>query len=142
MRRLTIGKVAKQAGINLETIRYYERQGVLPKPPRTASGYRMFPEDAVDRLRFIKRAQELGFSLKEIVDLLEVKPGDCAAVRAKAQAKIADVDAKIQHLQAIRKVLMQTAAACSGRGSLSECSILQTLDGRCGTVSTIHCERR
>ena len=131
MERLTISKVAKQAGVNLETIRYYENEGVLPKPPRTASGYRVFSEDTIQRLRFIKRAQELGFSLKEIKDLLELraKPGiGCADVRAKAQAKIADVDAKLRHLQAIRKALAQITATCSGRGPLSGCSILQALN--------------
>lgn len=130
MERLTISKVAKQAGVNLETIRYYEAEGVLPKPLRTPSGYRVFSEDSVHRLRFIKRAQQLGFSLKEIKELLalQLKPGvTCADVRAKAEAKIADVDAKIGHLKAIRKALAQMAGQCSGRGPVSGCSILQTL---------------
>lgn len=130
MERMTISKVAKQAGVNLETIRYYESQGVLPKPPRTASGYRVFSEDAVQRLQFIKRAQESGFSLKEIRELLalRMKPGvGCADVRAKAQTKIADVDEKIRHLQAIRKALAWMAAGCSGEGPVSSCSILQAL---------------
>ncbi len=131
MERLTISRAAKKAGVNLETIRYYEREGVLPEAPRTDSGYRLFSEEAVERLRFVKRAQELGFSVKEIKELLalRVKPGvSCADVRAKAQAKIVDVDAKIRHLQAIRKVLADMAATCSGRGPLSRCSILQALN--------------
>src|SRR2546421_1088882 len=101
MERLTISKVAKEAGVNLETIRYYENEGVLPKPPRTHSGYRIFSLDAVKQLRFIKHAQELGFSLKEIKELLtlQVRPGSCCAdVRQKAEAKILDVDEKIQRL--------------------------------------------
>src|SRR5437667_10945880 len=101
MERLTVSKVAKQAGVNLETNRYYENEGVLPKPPRTHSGYRIFSEGAVKRLRFIKHAQDLGFSLKEIKGLLalRVKLGSsCADVRRKAETKIVDVDEKIQRL--------------------------------------------
>src|SRR5712692_7713612 len=95
MKSLTIGRLAKQAGINLETVRYYERRGLLPKPPRTASGYRLFPADAALRLRFIRRAQELGFSLKEIRDLLalRVSPRTTSAeIRKRTEAKIADIE--------------------------------------------------
>src|SRR5437667_10778683 len=101
MERLTVSKVAKQAGVNLETIRYYENEGVLPKPPRTNSGYRIFSDDSIKQLRFIKHAQELGFSLKEIKELLSlrIKPGSsCADVRRKAETKIVDVDEKIERL--------------------------------------------
>lgn len=70
---LTIGRLAQEAGINLETVRYYERRGLLPKPPRTASGYRMFPPEAARRLRFIKLAQDLGFSLREVRELLALR---------------------------------------------------------------------
>jgi MerR family transcriptional regulator, copper efflux regulator len=132
MQRLTISKVAKQAGINLETIRYYEKEGVLKAPPRTAAGYRIFTEDAVDRLRFIKRAQDLGFSLKEIKELLalQVQPGaSCRDVRARAAAKIADVDEKIRNLKVIRKALAEITSQCSGGGPLNGCSILQALRG-------------
>ena len=80
---LTIGRLAKEVGINLDTVRYYERRGLLPKPPRTASGYRLFPAEAVRRLRFIRRAQEIGFSLRDIRDLL--------SLRATPTAKSADV---------------------------------------------------
>src|SRR6266404_311944 len=125
MERLTIGKVAKEAGVNLETIRYYENEGVLPKPPRTHSGYRIFSEDAVKRLRFIKHAQDLGFSLKEIKELLalRVKPGSsCVDVRQKAEAKIVDVEAKIRNLEAIKTALQSLTATC-GKGPVSTCSI-------------------
>jgi MerR family mercuric resistance operon transcriptional regulator len=131
MERCTIGQAAKRAGINLETIRYYEREGVLPKPPRTESGYRMLSDHAIQRLRFVRQAQELGFSLKEIEELLalQVKPGvSCADIRAKAKAKIADVDEKIRNLEAIRNALLEMAATCSGRGPVSGCSILQLLN--------------
>src|SRR5712664_1369599 len=91
MEGLKTAQLANEGGVNIETIRYYERHGLLPKPPRTHSGYRVFSEDAVVRLRFIKHAQELGFSLKEIKELLSlrVKSGSsCADVRRRAEAKI------------------------------------------------------
>lgn len=128
---LRIGNFAKQTRVNRETIRYYERQGLLPKPPRTESGYRVFPADAVRRLRFIKRAQELGFSLKEIKELLALRVDSqttCAEVRRRAQAKIADVEAKIRALNAIRKALVRLSSACTGRGPVSACPILESLD--------------
>ena len=118
----------------METIRYYERHGLIPRPPRTASGYRVFSEDAVKRLRFIKHAQALGFSLKEIKELLNIqvkRNSSCADVRQKAQAKIADVDEKIRHLQSIRKALVKITATCSGQGPIGRCSVIQALsDGR------------
>ena len=104
--RLTIGRLAQIGGVNLETVRYYERQGLIPKPPRTRSGYRVFPDEAPRRLRFIKRAQELGFSLSEIRELLSLRmrPGtNRAAIRARADAKIADVDEKIRALEGIKR---------------------------------------
>src|SRR5207247_4480710 len=110
MAGLTTGKLASEGGVNIETIRYYERHGLLPTPPRTHSGYRVFSDDAVTRLRFIKHAQDLGFSLKEIKELLglRVKPGSsCADVRRKAESKIVDVDEKIQRLQAIKGALVE-----------------------------------
>src|SRR5437016_870017 len=88
---LTIGQLAREAGINLETVRYYERRGLLLKPPRTASGYRIFPEEATKRLRFIRRAQELGFSLEEIRELLALRISQrttSAEIRRRAEVKI------------------------------------------------------
>src|SRR4051794_3733044 len=96
---LKIGEVAEQAGVNLETIRYYEREELLPKPPRLRSGYRIFSETTVDRVRFIKRAQELGCSLFEIKQLLSLRidhERDSAKMKALAQAKLADIEDKIQ----------------------------------------------
>src|SRR5712664_1058732 len=106
MEGLKTAQLANEGGVNIETIRYYERHGLLPKPPRTRSGYRVFSNDAVTRLRFIKRSQELGFSLKEVKELLtlRVRQGSgCADVRQKAEAKIVDVDGKIRHLLEIKK---------------------------------------
>ena len=131
--KLTISKVAKEAGVNLETIRYYENEGVLPKPPRTPSRYRIFSEDSVKRLRFIKHAQELGFSLKEIKELLSLQvrsDSSCADVRRRAEAKIFDVDEKIKRLQAIKAALVQLTSACSGRGPINTCTILQAMNDR------------
>lgn len=133
MEGLTTARLAREVGVNVETIRYYERHGLLPKVPRTASGYRQFSEDHAIRLRFIRRAQELGFTLKEVKELLEirVKPGSgCADVRRKAEAKTADVDQKIRHLQAIRKALLKLTATCAGLGPVTDCSILEALDRR------------
>ena len=131
MNHLTIGQLAKQGGVNLETIRYYERRGILPRPPRTSSGYRAFSNESVHRLRFIKRAQLLGFSLREIEELLTLRarPGrSCATVQAKAKAKIADIDTKLQQLSAMRGALTRLVATCARRGATSACPILDSLD--------------
>lgn len=131
MEALTISRLAHQSGVNLETVRYYERQGLLPKPPRTASGYRMFPSEAVRRLRFIKRAQQLGFSLNEIRELLSLRmrPGTKRAdIRARAEAKIADIEEKIRALDAMKKTLRRLADRCDGCGPLADCPILESLD--------------
>jgi Hg(II)-responsive transcriptional regulator len=131
MKSRTIGRVAREGGVNLETIRYYEREGLLPKPPRTTSGYRIFPEDTARRLRFIKRAQELGFSLKEIRELLSLrtKPGAKRAdMRALTAAKITDIDQRIRTLEAMKKSLQGLTECCDGRGSLATCPILESLD--------------
>ena len=130
MDRLTIGELAKRGGVNLETVRYYERKGLLPAPPRTTSGYRAFPADAVRRLRFIKRAQELGFSLREIEELLalRVTPGSTMAdVRERAAAKVSDIEAKIRTLKSMKKSLEGLTATCCGEGAASDCPILESL---------------
>ena len=129
--KLTIGRLAQLAGVNLETIRYYERQGLLSAPPRTAAGYRLFPREAARRLRFIKRAQQLGFSLSEIRELLELrlKSGTKRVdMRLRAEAKIADINKKIGTLQDMKNALRQLTERCDGCGPLSECPILESLD--------------
>ena len=131
MEQLTIGNLARLGGVNLETIRYYERQKLLPKPPRTPGGYRLFPQETARRLRFIKRAQDLGFSLNEIRELLELRIAPRAGradVRARAEAKIGDVEQKIRALEAIRKTLRKLTERCDGCGPLDECPILESLD--------------
>ena len=128
---LTIGRLARLGGVNLETIRYYEREGLLPKPPRTKAGYRLFPSETARRLRFIKRAQVLGFSLGEIRELLalRIKPGTKREhIRARAETKIADIEQKIRTLEAMKKTLRKMTERCDGCGPLSECPILESLD--------------
>ena len=131
MATLTTNELARQGGVNLESIRFYERERLLPKPPRTASGYRMFAPDDVRRVRFIKRAQELGFSLREIKELLALRfepDTSCANVRERAENKLSDIDQKISDLKRMRKALARLAAACPGRGNTSNCPILESLD--------------
>lgn len=133
MEGLTIGKVARSAGLAIDTVRYYEREGLLQKPARTLSGYRQYSPDAVKRLQFIRQAKELGFTLSEIRELLTLKvaPGkSCADVRARAQAKIADVKQRIAQLDRMKRALVKLAAACSGRGPTSECPILEAMETR------------
>ncbi len=128
---LTIGRLARAVGVNLETVRYYERRGLLPKPPRTRSGYRLFPTEAKRRLLFIRRAQELGFSLGEIRELLSLRVAPTAKsadVRRRAQAKITDIEAKIRSLQSMKKALRELTKACSGCGPVRDCPILESLD--------------
>lgn len=131
MKGLKVGEVARRAAVNLQTIHYYEREGLVPRPPRTASNYRMYTEDAVRRVRFIKRAQELGFALKEVKELLSLRatPGTrCAHVRQQAKVKLHDIDEKIGTLHAMRKALLRLIGECSGRGSITDCPILEALD--------------
>lgn len=127
--RLTISRLARLGGVNLETVRYYEREGLIPKPPRTRAGYRVFPKDAARRLRFIKRAQELGFSLTEIRELLSLRPSTGRPkAHARAQAKIVDIDQKIATLQAMKKVLGSLLDRCEHCGPTGTCPILESLD--------------
>lgn len=128
---LTIGQVARLSGVGVETVRFYERKGLVSQPPKKESGYRQYPDDVVKRIKFIKRAKELGFSLREISELLSlrVEPGaNCADVRKKAVDKISDVEARIAELQVINKALKELATACKGRGPTSQCPILDALD--------------
>ena len=131
MQALTIGHLARESGVNLETVRYYERRGLLPKPPRSASGYRLFPAEATRRLRFIQRAKELGFSLKEIRELLSLRASGSrtrAEIRTRAEAKIADVEARIRTLESMKKTLRKLAKSCDGCGPIADCPILESLD--------------
>jgi Hg(II)-responsive transcriptional regulator len=131
MERLTIGQLAKQARVNRETIRYYERRRLLQRPSRSIAGYRVFSDDALERLRFIRHAKMLGFSLEEIRELLALRIHSidtCDRVRERTQAKIADIDRKIEALQQMRRVLSELVAACSRRQKTEECPILGSLE--------------
>jgi Hg(II)-responsive transcriptional regulator len=128
---LTTGQLAKQAHVNRETVRYYERRQLLSRPSRSISGYRVFSDDAVRRLRFIRHAKMLGFSLSEIRDLLTLRVsslGTCDRVRARTLAKIADIDHKIRSLRRMKSTLTQLAAACERRGKTNDCPILDSLE--------------
>ncbi len=132
MKPLTIGHLAREAGVNLETVRYYERQGLLAKPPRSASGYRLFPSDTARRLRFIRRTQQLGFSLKEIRELLSLRVSrrtTSADIRTRAEAKLVDIEAKIKSLESMKKTLRKLTRVCDGRSPVAQCPILESLDG-------------
>lgn len=126
-----IGQLSRLSGTGVETIRYYEREGLISEPPRRASGYRQYPEDTLSRLRFIRHAKALGFSLRDIKELLELRvaPGTtCADIRKRAEEKIADVRAKLEMLRQIEQALMKLTATCRGRGSISDCPILDALE--------------
>src|SRR5437867_898580 len=110
MSGFSISQVARQAGVGVETIRFYERKGLIKEAPRRESGYRQFSLDAVKRIRFIKRAQELGFSLSEIADLLSLRAvpySSCKDVKRRAEAKLADIERKLQDLQRMKNTLLQ-----------------------------------
>lgn len=131
MRSLTSLSLARSAGVNPQTIRYYERRGLIPKPPRTDSGYRQFPPDTLRRVLFIRQAQALGFTLKEIRALLDlrVRPGvGCADIRHRAREKIKDIQQKIAALRSMEEALAGLVSRCRGRGPADECPILDALD--------------
>ncbi len=128
---LTIGQVAKRTGLGVETVRFYEREGLIAEPPRRSSGYRAYPASVVPRLGFIRRGKELGFTLKEIRELLSLRvdnKASCSAVKGRAQAKIADIEERIRSLQRMRRTLRRLAEACDERRPTSECPILESLD--------------
>ena len=132
MNEMTRGEVAEKAGVNPETLRYYEREELIPTPRRSDGGFRLYDEHYVGRLRFIKRAQDLGFTLAEIKGLLDLRVDDgatCRDVQAQAEEKLDDVKEKIRDLQRIRDALTRLAAACEGGGGpTSECPILDAME--------------
>ena len=128
-KRLQRAEMAQRTGCNLETIRYYEKTGMMPDPPRTASGYRVYDKTHVSRLRFILRARELGFSIEQIRGLLELVDGGtqtCSEVKERTERHLAYVRAKIADLRRIEKVLAATAAQCSGE-DVPDCPVLEAL---------------
>ncbi len=128
---MKIGEVANAAGVGIDAIRFYEREGLIPEPARRPSGYREYSPDAVMDLRFIRRAKELGFSLKEISELLSIEREPAATagdVKRLAEEKLTDLEDKIRSLQRMKKALRKVAERCPGRGPASDCSILRSLN--------------
>ena len=133
MHDLTISKAARKAGVGVETIRFYERKGLIEQPPKPqGTGFRVYPGETVQRLRFIRQAQELGFSLREIKDLLSLRADpktDSGDVRERAETKLTEVKRKIMELEQIRTALETLISACPGGGALRACSIMDALEG-------------
>jgi len=135
---LTIGRLARSAGVNPETVRYYERRGLLPEPPRQDSGYRQYPPEMIARLRFIKQAQELGFSLTEIAELLSLRIDTqtaCHEVKQRVENKVAEIDHKMETLQHMKQILTALLQNCQTQEVTGECPILMALDGDHSTLT-------
>jgi len=131
MTQPTIGQVAKRAGVGVETVRFYERRGLIKQPRKRSSGYRVYPEDVVHRIRFIRHAKDLGFTLNEIGELLSLRPdphGSCDAVKQSAEAKVADIEEKIGSLTRMQHSLGRLIDACENRSDTAECPILEALE--------------
>lgn len=128
MTTLGIGQLARRAGVAIDTVRYYERNQLLAPAGRLASGYRRYGEDELKRLRFIRRAKALGFTLDEIRDLLSLSgERNVAKVKRAAEAKLADIEQRVAELQRIRRGLRTLIAACPGHGRAEACPILNAL---------------
>ncbi|WP_234573480.1 MerR family transcriptional regulator [Rhodohalobacter sp. 614A] len=135
-----IGEVARRANVNKETVRYYEKRSLILKPDRRRSGYRIFTQRHIDQIKFIKRAQELGFTLKEIKELLELRMDEgttCSEIRSEAQKKYRDVVEKISDLRRIKSTLTDLIDSCAGSGPKGDCPILEALEGESNTGKNI-----
>ena len=133
MDTLSIGQVAKQVAVGVETIRFYERKGLLEKPKRNVSGYRQYSQEAIDRIYFIKQAKKLGFSLNEISELLSLRVDPdttCDMFKARARIKVADIECKIATLQKMKLALVKLTKSCHGAGPTSDCPILDFLEAQ------------
>ena len=129
----SIGQVAKQARVNVETVRFYEREGLIQRPERDTGMYRQYAPEIISRIKFIRRSKNLGFSLKEVRELLDLRriPGtECGEIKQRFQGKITELDKKIEDLIRIKSVLAELANTCSGTGSLDLCSILESLEAK------------
>jgi MerR family copper efflux transcriptional regulator len=129
-RRMSIGELARKTGVSADKLRYYEREGLLPRPPRRSSGYREYGEEAVGQVHFILRAKDLGFNLEEIADLLNLSAdaeSGVAGVKARASRRLAEIEKEIARLEGIRARLASLVAACPGCGPLEGCPILSAI---------------
>lgn len=128
---MTIGKLAKQCGVGVETIRFYEREGLISQPERKPSGYRLYPREAVDQVHFILQSKDLGFSLKEIRELLNLRLDGkqaCEEVRSLAEAKVAEIEKKIALLQRMETTLGELVVACNSNKKTESCPILRAIE--------------
>ena len=131
---LTVGKLAQAAGVGVETIRFYQKRGLLQQPNRSGSGYRIYQPDDVARIRFIKHAQSVGFTLKEIADLIQLEQDSrsrCGDLKVRADEKIRLIDEKIAELNRMRNELAQLSSSCASDQPLSECKLIGCLSGTC-----------
>lgn len=130
MEKLSTGELADEAGVNVQTVRYYERRGLLPEPPRTPAGYRQYRPRDLQRLRFIRRAKRLGFRLSEIEELLglRVRDTNCEAVQSRAEKTIARIEEQMRELERMRGALRRLVEACRNREPTGECPILEDLE--------------
>lgn len=137
------GEVARRANVNKETVRYYEKQDLIPKPDRRRSGYRIFTQRHINQIKFIKRAQQLGFTLSEIKELLELRVDEetsCSEIKEEAKLKYQDVTQKIKDLRQIQETLVDLIDSCSGGGTIEDCPILEALEGNNQTGQELHLE--
>lgn len=128
---MRIGQIANRAGVIVETIRFYERKGLITQPPRNTGGYRQYPHEAIARIRFIKRAKELGFSLTEIAELLSLQANPkatCADVKQRAESKISTIHERVKDLQKMKRSLEKLASSCKGSGPLDDCPIIDCFE--------------
>ncbi len=138
---ITISKAAEQAGVGIETIRFYERKGLVEQPPKPSQGFRHYPTDTVARIRFIRQAQELGFSLREIEDMLALQvdaSADCADMNQRARRKLDQIHHKIVQLQRMQAALEQLITVCPGSGALEQCPIVEALNSVGMETPTLH----
>ncbi len=136
MSEVTIGKLAQNAGVNIETIRFYERKGIMPKPVRKPSGFRLYSDTDLKRLNFILMAKRHGFTLAEIKDLLELRvnpQSTCEEVRYKANEKIRVIEEKLRELKRMQKALQTLAASCHGSNPTGDCPILEAFEQKPST---------
>lgn len=124
---LTIGFLAKAADVNIETVRYYQRIGLISEPDKPSQGYRIYPKETLNRIKFIKRAQQLGFSLQEIDELLDLGEGHCDDVRRRAEQKRTQIDNQIKDLNRLRSTLSELINSCQQNTKANHCAIVETL---------------
>lgn len=130
-RHFKIGEIAKRSGLSVDTLRYYEKRGLLTPSSRSNAGYRLYHLDSLQRIQFIQRSKALGFSLEEIMELMEVQHSPSAgsiAVKSRVEEKIAIIEQKMQHLQQLKDSLEQLNQLCSGEGSVADCPIIEYLN--------------